>query len=355
MADGRTPWLVYGLGAVAIQVLRSSGRTGLDLALAGRDPERLNDLACWAGVRGYSAEIGDDLAKVAKNYAGIINLTGPGAVTSALILDICLEQRLHYIDVSNEFTVHQVARQRDREARDKGVAVVSGAGMGTWCGERLMKSLMNDANEATQSATLISLPSVSRRNTPGAVASHAGVLAAEGVIIKNGAQSSVLGEKRIQELASWTGYPAGVVIATGDVIAIQESTNACEVRSLAAITEPADVARNGFKRQISMARSASEYRGFIEQSVPTAHTSLQPETVSKDRYLGEIITMTGRRFRGVLRAGSGTHIAAHIAITTAQTLSKRCLRGTHTVYQAIGDKPLDGLDNVQVEAINAER
>jgi hypothetical protein len=332
--SGKRSWLIYGTGAVASQALERAMSAGLSVVVGGRDPERVGSLAKEMGVQHRVANLHDDLRALTQGFAGVINFAGPYHETAGPLMSACIDVKAHYVDVSNEFLAHRHAWSLSHRAHDRGVAIVPGAGMGTWYGERLMHALVTKLGGTPASATLMTLPSGSKQKSAGASASHNAVLSDPGVVIRGGLEHQVHGDARVQELPKWAGHDSGVVIGTGDLMALSHSLGIPDISSLAAVTENPRRLKIAFPTLVSEARRAATYGS----ATPFQHVASGGKEADRvhARLLAETTSYDGRSVRGRLLAGSGTAVAAEVALATALAISSRRLAGTHTVFQVLG-------------------
>jgi short subunit dehydrogenase-like uncharacterized protein len=124
-------WLIYGAnGYTGALTARAAVARGLHPVLAGRDE---------AAIRALAAELGcecrvfalDDAAALRVGLDGIglvLHCAGPFSRTSAPMVDACLAQGAHYLDITGEIDVFAAVQQRDPEARRADVVLLPGAG-----------------------------------------------------------------------------------------------------------------------------------------------------------------------------------------------------------------------------------
>lgn len=129
MASGRI--LIYGAtGYTGKLVVREAARRGLDVVLAGRDPEKLKALGEIHGFETRAVALDDaaGLAAALDDVAAVLHIAGPFSKTSRPMADACLATRTHYLDVTGEIDVFEALARRDAEAKSAGVTLLPGVG-----------------------------------------------------------------------------------------------------------------------------------------------------------------------------------------------------------------------------------
>lgn len=329
-------WLVYGTGALAVLGLEQAKSVGLPVILAGRNSSRVVELAGTMDIDYRVSELNGDLRPLMDGIAGVINLAGPYVKTARPLMDACLNSGVHYVDASNEFQVHKTAWSLSDHARSRGVAMVTGAGMGTWFSELLVNELVRSLGRTPDSATLLTLPSGARLKSAGVAASHNVVLSSPGISFQAGREHSVRGVARIRELPVWGGHPSGVIIATGDAMALYRSSNIPNITTMAAIDMDTALLKEAFPSLAAKANQAAVYRPIIES--PGLKPIPEFDRV-RVKLMAEVVSSDGRSLRGRLLAGSGTVAAAEVAVATALLVSDREFAGTYTAFQILGEYP----------------
>lgn len=129
MADGR--WMLYGAnGYTGTLLAEEARRRGHRPVLAGRSASGVGALAERLGLEWKAFSL-DDPSEVSRSIAGfdvVLHAAGPFAFTAAPMRRACLDVGASYVDVTGEIAVFQASFALDREAQERGVALISGAG-----------------------------------------------------------------------------------------------------------------------------------------------------------------------------------------------------------------------------------
>jgi len=119
---------------VAGHLARRAGEDGFAWAAAARDPAKLERLMEGVGAGGcpaIAADTGDErsLRALAARTRAVVNLVGPYTRHARPVVEACIENGTHYLDLTGEIPfVRTVIRDFDAAARAAGVAVVQVCG-----------------------------------------------------------------------------------------------------------------------------------------------------------------------------------------------------------------------------------
>ena len=103
---------------------------GLNFTVAGRSENKLKDLASALGVPFLVFNV-DDRQLVDSALEGtkvLLNCSGPFMRTAEPLIDSCIRNGVHYLDVAAELDSYLLAEKRDEKAKKAGVMLMPGAG-----------------------------------------------------------------------------------------------------------------------------------------------------------------------------------------------------------------------------------
>ena len=124
--------LIYGAtGYVGTLLLDFWKSQSTKLILAGRGPSVL-ELGEKRGIPAQVLGLEDSNAwdQALKGVKLVVNLAGPFAATSAPVIQACLRNSCHYIDIAGEVAEFETALSFDQAAKKAGIVVLPGAGFG---------------------------------------------------------------------------------------------------------------------------------------------------------------------------------------------------------------------------------
>lgn len=124
-------FLIYGAtGTVGKAVARYSVKQGLKPILAARNREKLKILADELELefRAFSLEDVHNIEANIKGIVVILNCAGPFIHTFKPILETCLKNKIHYVDITGELPVFERIAEYDKLAKLNKIMMLPGAG-----------------------------------------------------------------------------------------------------------------------------------------------------------------------------------------------------------------------------------
>lgn len=144
-------WMIYGAnGYTGELIAREAARRGLKPVLAGRRRDSVEVLACALGLEACAFDLDDVVALTGQieGQALVLNCAGPFSATAAPMMEACLRGRAHYLDITGEIAVFELAQSLNARAQDAGVALCPGVGFDvipTDCVAAALKQALPDA------------------------------------------------------------------------------------------------------------------------------------------------------------------------------------------------------------------
>ena len=145
--------LIYGAnGYTGKLIARTAVDRGADPVLAGRSFMKVKAVAEKLGLPGRAFDLGDAAAVDAalKQVSVVLSAAGPFSATFRPMVDACIRNRVHYLDITGEIDVFEAIAARDAEARSAGVTLLPGVGFDVVPSDCLaahLKRRMPDAND----------------------------------------------------------------------------------------------------------------------------------------------------------------------------------------------------------------
>ena len=124
-------WLIYGAnGYTGRLIAEEAVNRGLKPVLAGRNREDIDSLGARLGLetRVFSLDKPDEVCRGISGMKLVLHCAGPFSQTSSPMVDACLKEGVHYLDITGEISVFSAAHERDEEARRSDVVLLPGAG-----------------------------------------------------------------------------------------------------------------------------------------------------------------------------------------------------------------------------------
>lgn len=222
-------WIIYGAnGYTGELIAREAARRGHRPLLAGRSREKIDTLARELGLeaRGFGLDDAAQAARQIEGHALVLNCAGPFSATAAPMIEACLHARAHYLDITGEIAVFELAQSLHARAREAGVVLCPGVGFDvipTDCVAAALKAALPDA-------THLALGFDSRTGlSPGTAKTSVEGLAQGGKVRRDGMIVSVPLAHRVRRIDFGDGEKAAMTIAWGDVSTAYYSTGIANI------------------------------------------------------------------------------------------------------------------------------
>lgn len=144
-------WMIYGANGYTGELIARAARArGLKPVLAGRSRDKVEALATELGLKSRVFDL-DDSAEAAKQLKGlslVLHCAGPFSATAAPMLEACLVAKAHYLDITGEIAVFELAQSLHSRAQKAGIALCPGVGFDvipTDCVAAALKAALPDA------------------------------------------------------------------------------------------------------------------------------------------------------------------------------------------------------------------
>ena len=144
-------WMIYGAnGYTGHLIAVEAKRRGLKPVLAGRSADPIHKLAAELGLPAQIFDLSDIVSSTAalSDIAVVANCAGPFTATSGPMIEACLKNRTHYLDITGEIEVFVAAQRRQEDAKSAGVVICPGVGFDvipTDCIAAVLKEALPDA------------------------------------------------------------------------------------------------------------------------------------------------------------------------------------------------------------------
>lgn len=145
-------FLLYGAnGYTGELIARFAGRFGLQPVLAGRNEKAIQELANRLQLPGCILLLTDASALQAQlaGYSLVVNAAGPYDITAKPMVEACLHTGTHCIDLNGDTEVFTLLQTYHRQALEKGIMLLPGAGFDvvpTDCMALWLKNQLPDAD-----------------------------------------------------------------------------------------------------------------------------------------------------------------------------------------------------------------
>ena len=321
-------WMIYGAnGYTGELIAREAVKRGHKPLLAGRSPDKINKLAAELGLTATAFSL-DDIADATRNIDGcdlVLNCAGPFSATAEPMMKACLNARAHYLDITGEIAVFELAQSLSAQARSAGVVLCPGVGFDvipTDCVAASLKAAMPDA-------THLVLGFDSRSGlSPGTAKTSVEGLAQGGMVRRNGEIVRVPLAYKVRRIDFGDGEKDAMTIPWGDVSTAYHSTG----------IENVEVFIPGSPAMIANAKRANYIRpllgiGFIQKFIKAriAKTVKGPDETKRAKmptYVwGEVTNAKGETKTARIRTANGYSLTITGSLAVSEFVLKNDLAG----------------------------
>ena len=144
-------FLLYGANGYTGQLItRYSKEYGLTPILAGRTESKIKPLADTYNLdyKIFSLDNQSDVDAALSDVKIVLHAAGPFMHTAQPMIEACLRNGVHYLDITGEIGVFEMAHRYDKQAGEKGIVIMPGVGFDvvpTDCMAVYLKNKMPDA------------------------------------------------------------------------------------------------------------------------------------------------------------------------------------------------------------------
>lgn len=146
-------WLIYGAyGYTGQLIAQAAVERGHRPTLAGRSPEKLRRFAGTLNLDYLALDLEDEdkLTSIIERFDLVFNAAGPYLYTAMPVVRACLAGGAHYLDLAGAVPVYKQIFSLDAQARDRGIALLPGAGfdvVATDCMAKYVADRLPDADK----------------------------------------------------------------------------------------------------------------------------------------------------------------------------------------------------------------
>lgn len=333
------PLLVYGAyGYTGELVARRAVERGLAPVLAGRDSERVVRVARALGCEWRAFPLGDpDAVRRGIRGAGaVVHCAGPFVRTAVPMAEACVDERIHYLDLTGEIPVFQALLPLGPAARNVGVMLLPGAGFDVVPSDCLAAHLVRRLPGATSLTLVIGGLDRVSRGTARTVLEHAA------------SARGLPAETRTFDLG--LGPVAAVRVPWPDVFTASRSTGVADVRTYLA----AGAASRAFLRAAPHLAPVLGALGLKDAAARLLAGGAGPSEATRASgrsvVYGEASDGAGRRVAAIQRHPDPYGLTALAAVEiAARALRGEAPPGWHTPASAFGPDLVLSLPGVSRE------
>jgi short subunit dehydrogenase-like uncharacterized protein len=230
-------WMLYGANGYTGRLIASeAANRGMRPVLAGRDAEKIESLGreldCPSRVFALSsaAEVGRHLDGIST----VLHCAGPFSETAAPMMEACIARGVHYLDITGEIDVIELASGQHEQAEAAGVTLMPAVGMDVVPSDCLAAMLAHAVPGAVRLELAFAADWSLSPGTAKTVWQHTG---AGGRIRREGSIVAVPTAWKTMEIPFRRGPRWGMTIPWGDVSSAYHTTGIPNVEVYAALPQ----------------------------------------------------------------------------------------------------------------------
>jgi len=145
-------FILYGANGYTGQlIITEAKKYGLTPLLSGRSAEKLKPLAESHNLKYKAVDLKDrkSLEELISGFPLVLHAAGPFVHTAEPMIKACMAKGTHYVDITGEIPVFELAASLDKQALEAGVMLLPGGGFDvvpTDCIAKYLSSLLKDAD-----------------------------------------------------------------------------------------------------------------------------------------------------------------------------------------------------------------
>lgn len=220
-------FLIYGAnGYTGELTARVAVEQGLRPILAGRNEAQVAAVAARLGLPHRCAALDDVAAldQMLQDVAVVLHCAGPFVYTAQPMVDACLRNRVHYLDITGEIAVFEALAARYDEAKRAGVMLLPGAGFDVVPSDCLAAHLARRLPSATR--LLLGIRALGKLSRGTALTGVEALLRGEGGLVrKQGVLTPTPIAWKTRTIDFGKGPRPAVLMPWGDVATAYHSTS----------------------------------------------------------------------------------------------------------------------------------
>jgi short subunit dehydrogenase-like uncharacterized protein len=232
-------FLIYGAnGYTGELIAREAVRRGMRPILAGRSADKVGKLAAELGCASATFNLDDhtSLVRTLAHVSAVLHCAGPFSATARSMMQGCLASHVHYLDITGEIDVFELAHSVHEKAQRAGIVLCPGVGFDVVPTDCLAMKL----KEAMPDATHLALGFDSRSGLSKGTAKTAIETAGEGSRMRReGRIVTVPLASEVRRIDFGNGERLAVGIPWGDVSTAYYSTGIPNIDVFTASSQPA--------------------------------------------------------------------------------------------------------------------
>ena len=332
-------FLLYGAnGYTAGLIIPVALQQGLKPILSGRRKEVLEPLSAKYNLPFKVIDLSDTTALInaLKELPLVLNAAGPFHRTARLMIEACLQTHTHYIDITGEIPVFELAKRYNEAAIKVGIMLMPGAGFDvvpTDCLAMFLKNQLPDAVDLK-----LAFVALGGGLSHGTATTMAESLGEGGLVRENG----MLVKKPLGHEGRWINFGEKnmfvMAIPWGDISTAYHTTGIANIEAFTGM-KPSIYRLLKFQSSYNWLLKTTIVRNFIKKKINQRPPGPSEEARTRGKSLvwGEVRNAKGETIRAMLHTADGYTLTALSSILIAiKILNGKFRPGYQTPGSAYG-------------------
>jgi len=309
-------FLIYGAnGYTGELITRFAAEQNLKPVLAGRNAGKIEALARQHDLdfRVFSLEETGKLDAALEETEFVLHCAGPFSLTSKLMVEACLRNQRHYLDITGEITVFETLARLDAKAKDAGIMIMPGVGFDVVPSDCLAKYLKGKLPSATDlSLAFYGMGKISH----GTQATMTMNVGRGGAVRRNGEITPVPAAYKTREIDFGEVQKTGVTIPWGDVSTAFYSTGIPNIEVYTVLPR-ANLKMLKLSRYLGWLLATKPVQSYLQKQIPAGGPSDEERAKGKTYLWGDASDESGNKVEARLQTVEGYTLTALTALRIA--------------------------------------
>ncbi len=321
-------WMIYGAnGYTGRLIVKESQKRGLLPILAGRSRETIDAMAQDTGFESAVFSLDDKAAaiKALEGVSVILHCAGPFSATSQQMIEVCLANNCHYLDITGEISVFANAHRQSEEALHADIVLMPGVGFDVVPTDCLAATLVKALPAAT---SMVLAFETGGKMSPGTAKTSVEGLAGGGCVRQDGKLKWVPLAWKTREIPFEHGKRLSVTIPWGDIFTAYISTGVPDIEVYMS-APPSMILRMKRLRMVrpllSMQWVQNMMKRRIEKSVKGP--GLVERQISQMHLWGEVSSADGRSVSATMTTPDGYDVTVTASLGIVEHLLEHEVEG----------------------------
>jgi short subunit dehydrogenase-like uncharacterized protein len=321
-------WMIYGAnGYTGRLIVKEAQKRGMQPILAGRNGATIGAMAADTGFDSHVFDL-DDKAAVSRALDGVsvvLHCAGPFSATSQQMIEACLENNCHYLDITGEISVFANAYRQSDEARRADIVLMPGVGFDVVPTDCLAAMLVKALPAAT--AMVLAFESGGRMS-PGTAKTSVEGLAGGGCVRRDGKLKWVPLAWKTREIPFENGKRLTVTIPWGDVFTAYISTGVPDIEVYMS-APPSAILRMKRLRMVKPLLSMQWVQNIMKRRIEKSVTGpeLGERQNSQMQLWGEVSSADGRSVSATMTTPNGYDVTVLASLGIVEHLLEQDVEG----------------------------